>query len=126
MRKIPLPIEQLNLAPREAKIAQRLIATAGPLKGHLRASKPPVDKSDPDTGIAAYVWRQVVFAVSDERQHQCMPVMDFCDLPGAYRSPEYQAAETLAKELEDKIVSAIPKQEWHGVKRWGKALGRIA
>ena len=86
-------------------------------------------KYDTDnSGIVAYVWRQVVFFVSPKSQHQCMPTLDFCDLPKSVTSqgytmhnPQLQALHDLA----DKVVDCVEKADFNGVKRWGMALGQI-
>lgn len=99
--------------------------------GTFRASKPKVTE-DPITGKAAYVWRMAAFMVSPRRQHQCMPMTADFDLPAI--SPETgkwscaearKMAETL-KPIEDAIVSAVDKSDWHGVIRWGQVFGAIA
>jgi len=120
MRRITVDLDQIGLDERGRRIAERIL-----VKGVLRASKPPIDKGDPDTGIAAYVWRMVVFTVSDNPRHQCMPVMADLDLPGRYGSPEHKAAQAYADALEDSICNAIPREEWAGVRRWGMAFGVI-
>lgn len=72
---------------------------------------------------AAYTWRMVVFAVSQNPKHQCMPVMAFCDLDG-----ESDARHSLEKALDDlaeRIIRSIPFGQQHGTVRWGRALGYI-
>ena len=86
----------------------------------IRASKPKVKSYT--TGLAAYVWRMTVFMVSPKGPHHCMPVCADFDI----RIRDFQARREVTKELDklvDKIVDAVDKTEWHGVHRWGRALG---
>lgn len=110
--------------------------------GALRASKPDITYTivkrhmygRPDAPLAdyrennlldaksAYVWRMVVFSVSDVRAHQCMPICADMDLP----IEDYQERRALCKELDtlaDRIINLFPKREWRGVIAWGNALG---
>ncbi len=85
----------------------------------IRASKPPV--KDYTSGMAAYVWRMTCFMVSPKPSHHCMPVCADFDIP-----VNYFARRSVTKELDklvDKIVNAVDKPEWHGILRWGRALG---
>ena len=96
--------------------------------GTVRASKPKVKADKPITGKAAYVWRMVCFLTSPKPAHQCMPCTCDFDLPVADEDGKwrYPLAREMAKELkpiEDAIVDAIAKEDWHGVKTWGRILG---
>lgn len=124
---------EINLAVLDAEerdLAEGIVATRGPNAGRLRASKPPVTRTDlgPEApgsyyhnwriegGKTAYIWRMVAFFVSPNPRHHSMPVTADFDLEGKY-------AERLAltKKLDaivDKITNAIPMTEWHGVDRW--------
>lgn len=85
--------------------------------GRLYASKPA--KVSPE---ARYVWRMVVYMVSPRPAHQCMPVTAHFELG------PYTQVKGLLERLDaiaDQIVDAIPVSQWHGVKRWGRALGYI-
>jgi hypothetical protein len=88
--------------------------------GTVRASKPKV--KDTLTGRASYVWRMVCFYVSPKGSHQCMPVCANFDL----QDEDWKNRREVEKELDkvvDIIVNAVDKTNWHGVHRWGKALG---
>ena len=92
----------------------------------IRASKPKV--KDGLTGKAAYVWRMVCFQVSPKGQHHCMPTTANFDLPAYDENGDWKCAISrgMEKELDklvDMIVNAVDKTEWHGIQRWGKALG---
>jgi hypothetical protein len=104
--------------------------------GRIRRSKPTRD------GRVQYVWRMVVFAVSPIPQHQCMPVTADWDLARDLKAEGHTEwsevlqrpvachaivrAETQRLDtITDSIISAIPKTEWHGVVRWGCALGKL-
>ena len=113
-------IDSLGLEGRDREIVEACLN-----KGKLRATKPK-------DGEAAYVWRMTAFMVSPISAHQCMPVTADFDMPEKYwdRSNPNSHKERRArcKELDalsDKMVNAIPKQNWHGVRRWGRALGQI-
>jgi len=137
---------QSILTAEEMEIVSRFIKS----DNSIRASKPTVEKvvvrtehvntkygpydkeyydcADPIQGLAAYVWRQVVFFVSPKREHQCLPTLDICDLPDSVTSkgytmdnPKLAALHTLA----DKVVDCIPVEQWNGVKRWGQAFGKV-
>ena len=130
-----IPLDHLDNAERE--VAVKIVATRGKNKGKLRASKPEVEwhpiikdgvatrykEPELESGKAAYLWRMVAFHVSPVPQHHCLPVMADCDLPGDFNSRK-ELAKSL-NDLADKIVMAIPKQQWQGIIRWGRALGYI-
>lgn len=130
-----IDMSALNLSESDAAIAQGIIATRGENKGRLRASAPKVAVTGKVEGYfgsmvnaynqqeaeSYYVWRMVAFYVSPMSQHHCMPVMD-----DQYLGGSYDARKARAKELDklvDAIVNTIPRSQWHGVTRWGRALG---
>ena len=86
--------------------------------GTLYASKP--GKASPE---GRYVWRMVVFLVSPRPQHQCMPVTAAWEL--GYWTDQRDALTKDLDAIADQIVDAVPVQQWHGVKRWGHALGYL-
>lgn len=115
MSKINLSI----LKERTLKIAQEITKA----DHSLYASKP-----QKASGEAKYIWRMVVFQVSKIPAHQCMPVTAEWELPEIYwdKSVLKENKNKMRKELDDiadEIVNTIPKSEWHGVIRWGHALG---
>jgi hypothetical protein len=124
------------LDPEARNFAKRIVTGKD---NHLRASKPPIEYTietrpaaitgamhkyrvpNKTQGEAAYVWRMVAFAISPKQQHQCMPMTADFDLPQMG-----DAARQRAKELDaiaDRIIAVVPKNQWHGVLRWGRALG---
>jgi hypothetical protein len=132
-----IDLASIDLSAEERQIAERILN-----KGELRASKPTIRYSivertreiggksftgkyrEPDEigGKAAYVWRNVAFSVSPIGKHQCLPVTADFDLP----ENDYHKRRALAKELDklvDKIVAAVPKSQWHGIRRWSRAFG---
>lgn len=128
------------LTPAERELAAGILATRGENAGRLRASKPKVTREDLgprepgsfyhnwriEGGETAYIWRMVAFHISPISQHHCMPVMAEADLPG----DTVRERGALAKELDaivDKLVNAVPLEQWHGVARWRQALsvGRV-
>jgi hypothetical protein len=93
-------------------------------KGKIRATKPKVNRDKSNTGRAAYVWRMVRFFVGDKPADHCMPcTADFnlCDADWKNRKDVIVALDKLV----DAIVDQIPKEQWHGIRRWGQAFGLI-
>lgn len=113
----------------------------------LKASKPILKKNlcpsqERTIRQAMYLWRNLVFTLSTKSQHQCLPVMAEFDLPlyppcknKSYFSMSDDEKARVAQrnkemkeklhKIEDKIIKQVPKSEWHGVTRWGRALGYI-
>lgn len=121
-------INYSNLSKEEITILNTIIKKDGSLK----ASKPKAKKHDDPNivGKAQYVWRMVAFQVSPKPQHHCMPVCACFDLPAFNDDGKWKSdiARTMEKSLDniiDVIVNAVKMSEWHGVHRWGKALGYI-
>ncbi len=93
----------------------------------VRATKPKINRDEPITGKAAYVWRMVCFMVSPKQPHQCMPVSADSYLPAFYENGKwnYNLAREMAKTLrpiENAIIDNIDKSQWHGVMRWSKLI----
>lgn len=117
-----------SLSEDEIQIVQGLIKK----DDSIRASKPAirvdavvpghfgfkVNLNNQQDAEVAYVWRMVVFMVSPQHQHQCMPVMAVYDLPDGEHNPRLNFLDKLI----DKVVDAVDKTEWHGVNRWAKVL----
>lgn len=126
-----IPLDHLTAEERE--LAQGIVATQGKNKGRLRSGKPKIEYNiierdgrklrypTEKTGKTAYIWRMVAFHVSPICQHQCLPIMASMDLPC-----NYDESVVMAKELDvivNKIVDAMPRKEWQGIRRWANALG---
>ena len=91
-------------------------------------NKETLDCIDPAQGNAAYVWRHVVFYVSKRRAHQCIPSLDICYLPNEVTNDGFLMSNPKLKHLHDLVevvVDCVDKKDWHGVKRWRQALGRM-
>lgn len=97
-------------------------------EGELRRSKPK-------DGTAAYVWRMVGFQISSDPRMQCMPVTaDWgVEIPADFQPGEefdFRRRGAYCRERLDPVVNAIvdlvPKSEWHGIRRWGRALGVLS
>ena len=123
-----LPI--INRAAAEYTAEELEILSFVTLKnGRIRKSRPKYDnEKNPATGDAAYVWRHLVFSVSGDSQHQCMPVMDFCYIihEGATSQERHENSRRRMDKLDklvDKVLATIPKTEWLGVQRWARAMG---
>lgn len=92
--------------------------------GTLRASRPSLKKGD-DIRCAAYVWRMVAFSISCDPKHHCMPCTAYCYLPRGLSHDERRQLEKHLDGVADVIINSVPKSDWHGVTRWGNALGYI-
>lgn len=106
-----IPISAKGWTRIEVAILQRIL-----IEGQIRKSKPVIRPDDHYDGLAAYVWRNVLFQISERAKDQCMPVMCFYELPG-----DMETKSMLAKELDkmvDRVISFVPKEEWHGIRRW--------
>ncbi len=129
----------LELTDREAAIVAKIVKP----DGSLRATKPNVPvqtriqtgpgildyeyrhtTEDGDiSGEAAYVWRMVAFYASPNQKHHCMPTTECVGMSGKYS--EYRLRCKELDVLVDRILDIIPKEQWHGVRRWGQAYGMI-
>lgn len=132
--KIKTPV---GLTREERGWVHGIVATRGANKGHLRASKPKVtrtdlglDPTDPhgfyhiyqkDGGESAYIWRMVAFYASPNSRHHCMPCTAEMDLPQGERKELVKRLDQIVSA----IVDAIPPLNQHGVTRWGHALGYL-
>ena len=121
-----MPKIQFDTLAGEALSLAREIAFAD---GGLRKSKPKKA-----SGRAKYVWRMVAFTVSPVSRHQCMPVTADFDLyeDFDFSRSEFDRVSDLVRaeskrldKVADEIINTVPKNEWHGVMRWGRALGAI-
>ena len=122
MPEVPQEKLFLEMTKEEWDITKRITATRGKNKGLLRASKPPVDKADPTSGKAAYVWRMVAFMTSPIPAHSCMPVCADFDLPVEYGD----ARRAMVKEMDalvDRICATMPVGS--GAAQWMRALGMV-
>jgi len=126
-----------GLSEQERCWVRGIIATRGPNKDRLRASKPKVvttdlgpDPTDPhgyyriwgkQGGESAYIWRMVAFYTSPNSKHHCMPCTAELDLPG--RARDNNALREGLDEIVKAIVDTVSPLEQYGVHRWGRALG---
>ena len=116
-----------NSAPLPLGPTEDLILDIIQKNGVLKASKPKVSKkySDPMLiGQAAYVWRMVAFQISPNPQHQCMPVCADWDIPVRDYDERREITQRL-DNLVDLIVNTVHPTQWHGILRWGNALGYL-
>ena len=105
----------------------------------LRKSKPKIvetiydhngrkyRKSEYTSGMAAYTWRMLAFYTCNSHPYCCMPVMADFDLPYCIHDENYREDRKnqieVCEKLIDTILEYIPKTEWKGIARWGRALG---
>jgi len=144
MPKINLDLIADFVSATDLDLIRRIVNTR---TGELRASKPTVaqmqeypetdpasifrtyydfaNEDDAKTGLAAYIWRHVAFSISPKPAHQCMPCLDFCDLPNSYKHNMSDPNTKHLHDLVDIVVKSVPCSEWHGVQRWGNAFGLI-
>lgn len=137
----PMPNIDINqirdLTDRERKIVELILN-----KGALRASRPTVARqtkikdnsrygyhyghlNDDDAlkGEASYVWRMVAFQISPIPQHQCIPCTQDSDIGGRFEDRK-KITDPL-DNLVERIVDSVDPRKWHGIKRWGNALGLL-
>lgn len=116
-----------NDAPQPLGPMEDMILNLIQKNGVLKASKPKATKKQSDPmliGQAAYVWRMVAFQISPNPQHQCMPVCADFDIPVR----NYDERREITKRLDilvDRIMNTVPVTQWHGILRWGGALGYL-
>lgn len=119
-------LEAINLSPSDMEIVNACLGRAN----RLRSAKPK------ENGYAAYVWRLVAFQISNNSQHHCMPMTADFDMPQEYwgRGEDGSCTESAnkrrakCKELDmivDVMVNSVPKSQWKGVIRWGRAFGAL-
>ena len=123
-RQIVWHVFKKNGYLRSSKPAIKYQIVKRPMYG--RVGNPVVDYRENDLldAKSAYVWRMVVFAVSDNPQHQCVPVCADMDLPIEDHNERRALCKTL-DALADRIVNLFPPTEWAGTIRWGQAYGLI-
>lgn len=115
-------LDAANLSTEELALCAPIVASKGKNKGKLRASKPS------ESGDAAYIWRMVAFQVSPIGAHHCLPMCADFDiqvpenLDGSERYNWRRARAKALDAIADRIVNTIPKDEWHGVRRWRQAI----
>ena len=114
-----IDLTELDLNEEDMEIAEQIVKR----NGQLYASRPKKASGD-----AQYVWRMVVFMVSNKPAHQCIPVTADFYLDEEYWNGEnaFDRRRAHTQELDkiaDAIIDIVPKREWHGVQRWGRALG---
>lgn len=141
-----MPRINLNNIEHLSDEAREIVLAITKRDGSIYSSK-PVNA----TGLEKYIWRHVVFTVSPKNQHHSFPVTADFDLydwleenyndvltryefrklneiDKKYYHTAYNKAKELKdwiREIEDEIINLIPKDQWHGINRWGKALGKI-
>jgi len=98
-----LPAEDMALIRRIVK----------PGSYELRGSRPKLHDSA-ESRHAAYVWRMVVFMVSPNAQHHCIPTTCFWWLPADTDGKVMQRLNNLV----NKITDTVPPEEWWGVRAW--------
>lgn len=113
-------IDFTNLSPEALNIAKHITKK----DGTIYRSKP---KKEGISGDCQYVWRHLVFHVSQNRQHQCMPVTADFDLETYNDEGKWcsRLAMKRGKELEPiirEILQNIPLYKQSGTMRWLKAF----
>lgn len=138
--KVSLSVDSVEQRAQERAILARILN-----KGALKATKPAIragTENELTDRCAAYVWRMVAFQAFKNPVHQCMPVCAEFDLPDFgsrgldWNAPDFDEKlheasakrRALSKQLDDladRIVDTLHPSQWHGVQRWGQAMGQI-
>ena len=80
------------------------------------------------SGEAQYVWRHVVFSLSTNPKHHCIPVTDDFYMGQDYWDLPYDEKRQVLKLLDaivDAITKLVPVTQQPGTIRWGRAFGII-
>ena len=106
--------EKLNLPEEKLTLINEIVKN----NGEIYLTKPKKA-----SGEAKYIWRNVMFYISPNRVHHCIPVMSEFDLPLEYfgSAENHSRRREKIEELDqivDEVVNTFPKSEWLGVKRW--------
>ena len=104
---IAIDLTKAGLTPTELKVVAPVLTRAGT----LRTSRPVLSLN---RGATAYVWRMLAFYTSNKRPHNCLPVTAGFWVEERYIKP--------LDQLVDKVLTAIPLEQLHGVKGWLMAL----
>ena len=117
-----IKIDITKLTEEDAKIVAPCIKK----DGSLYASKPT--KAD---GWSKYVWRMLVFSLSEDPKHHCVPMTADNGIHDEYRKSmsfedRWAKVREDVKELDavvDRVMKVVPVKEWHGILRWGRSIG---
>ncbi len=113
-----LPKINIDEYPDHRDILERVVLK----NGHIRKSRPPFKKDDEAQGMAYYVWRNLMFYVSQMGEHQCLPMTADFELPGKFGSDEHKQVKTKLDEMVDLVMKSIPRNQWYGARRWAGVL----
>ena len=139
-----MPKLDINKVPEQYRaLVKPIIASRGPNKGCLRASKPKVPRKvempNKDAafgyslqhatreaallGESSYLWRMVAFFISPHHQHSCMPCTASFDMEGTYADRRERCEEL--DIIANLITEQVRPSQRHGLIRWGRALGKL-
>jgi len=116
MPKIDLRLLHQTLPPNDYAIVRRI---TNPQTWVLKSTRPKVHPDDPQSNLAAYVWRMAAFYISANPDHHRMPMSAFFFLPD---HADKELVQRLDK-LVDKITATVPKTQWHGLMAWRGLYG---
>jgi len=116
MPKINLHLLYQTLPPEDYALVRRI---TNPQTWVLRSARPKVHAEDPQSNLAAYVWRMTAFYISENPDHHKMPMGAFFYLP---RDADKELLQRLDR-IVDKITDTVPKAEWYAVKAWRGLYG---
>lgn len=107
-----IDIQKIEASPEERKVLQEVVKK----NGQLYASKPKKA-----SGRGKYLWRELVFYLSSNPKHQCMPVTNAYEL----NDEDWENRTEVTKQLHslaDKVLKTVRPEKRHGLRRWAKIL----
>ena len=114
-----LPMETIKetFDPHEIALIKETVKAGGVMK----SSRPKRA-----SGRAQFLWRSLVFSLSLNPRHQCIPVTSEFYLFDELKDWDLVRAESkVLDNLATRIEQLIPIEQRHGTLRWGRALGMI-
>ena len=115
MPTLPMDTIQDIFEPHEIALIKETVKN----DGELRSSKPRKG-----TGRGQFLWRQLVFGLSTNPRHHCIPTTDQFDLMNELKDWDKVRAESkVLSDLAVRVEALVPIEQRHGTLKWGRALG---
>ena len=116
MPVLPMGTIKETFDPHEVALIEEIVKAGGV----IRSSRPKA------SGRAQFLWRSLVFGISPNPRHQCIPVTNEFYLFDELKDWDLVRAESKVLDgLAVQIERLIPVEQRHGTLRWGRALGMI-